>query len=181
MGHGEVWHRGQIRGESSSLLSKKWRSLEHTTNAQRWFDRIKNWARISLSDLRTPLKSHGLNATEATSKLLATIAFDLKRRNVAESLFVPQTQLPRVLGKRRFLVINSDGAQVFDQAAQRVIDLTADETAALECLVAHASTPASTLEHLFNARFRDARLAQQATESLRAKTGIASVSPLGPS
>lgn len=172
MGHGEVLHRGWIRGESSSLLSKKWRYLEHTTDARRWLDRVKDWARMSLMDLRTPVSSHGLHATEATSKLLATIVGDLKRRDVPESRFEQRTPLPQVLGPRRFLVINSSGSQIFDQAAKRIIDLNVNETSALECLVQREVQPGSDLRSLMDTRFRDTSAARQAAAGLRAKAGI---------
>jgi len=172
MGHGEVWHRGQVRGESASLLSKKWRSLEHTSDTQRWLDRIKDWARISLTDLRMPLTTRGLNATEATSKLLATIVADLKPRTVLESRYEPRTALSRVLGARRYLVLNADGAQIFDQAAKKIIDLTGDESSALECLVQCASKPGSALPDLLNASFGDALRAERALVGLRNKAEL---------
>ena len=143
MGHGEVWHRGWIRGKSVSLLSKKWRRLEHTTDRQRWLDRIKQWVRISVADLRSPLESLGLNATEATSKLLATIVGDLNPRDVAENTFERKTELPLVIGQQRFLLITADGALVFDQSRKQIIELTGDETDALEARVNRSSGPTS--------------------------------------
>lgn len=131
----QIARRGWDGGKSLSELARKWHALTPEPATQFWRDRLLSWGRSVAGDARHPMATRGKNALEATCKVVAAAVTDLRAAPVQVERYELATPLHRVLGSRASLLVERQGALVYDAARRQVHELDAAGRHALSGLI----------------------------------------------
>ncbi len=130
LSHRELWHRGWDGGVSAARLHLKWQTYVRRSPVGIYLDRFKLLARAIARDVAAK-DYRAIRSTEETAKLISWLATYTQRPGVTRAALKTATQLHRVLGNDRYLVLTQNGGVLFDARRETVEHLGAQDVATI--------------------------------------------------